>query len=45
LAFDDEKLYTVLNLTAFSEVGDLKSDDSIILTIFRYSQLSEKFSQ
>ena len=40
LSFDDEKFDTVLKLNIFSEIGDLKSDDSIVLTIFRYSHLS-----
>lgn len=28
----------ILNLKVFSEIGDIKSDDSIVLTIFKYSE-------
>lgn len=37
LIFIDDLPEPVLNLKVFSEIGDIKSDDSVVLTIFRYS--------
>ncbi len=37
LTFSDEKCFPVLNLKVFSEIGDIKADNTIILTIFKYS--------
>lgn len=37
LKFPDESGMPFLNLKAFSEIADIKSDETMILTIFRYS--------
>jgi len=37
ISFSDETCLPVLNLKIFTEIGDIKSDDTIVLTIFRYS--------
>ena len=36
-AFVDHKCWPVLNLKVFTEIGDIKSDETIVLSIFRYS--------
>lgn len=35
--FADDKCLPVLNLKVFTEIGDIKSDETIVLSIFRYS--------
>jgi DNA-binding CsgD family transcriptional regulator len=35
--FADDQCLPVLNLKVFTEIGDIKSDDTIVLSIFRYS--------
>jgi DNA-binding CsgD family transcriptional regulator len=37
LRIDNNQNEPVLNLKVFSEIGDIKSDDSIILSIYKYS--------
>lgn len=37
IAFVDDKCMPILNLKVFFEIADIKSDETIILTIFRYS--------
>jgi len=37
IAFVDDKCLPVLNLKVFFEIADIKSDETIVLTIFRYS--------
>ncbi len=37
LAFADETCRPVMNLKVFTEIGDIKTDDTLVLTIFRYS--------
>ena len=37
ITFIDDKCLPVLNLKVFFEIADIKSDETIILTIFRYS--------
>lgn len=37
LRFDDNKGIPVLNLKVFFEIGDIKSDETMILTLFKYS--------
>lgn len=37
IAIDEDKCMPVLNLNVFFEIADIKSDETIILTIFRYS--------
>jgi DNA-binding CsgD family transcriptional regulator len=39
ITFPDDKLLPVLNLKVFFEIADIKTDDSIVLTIFRYTQV------
>lgn len=36
MAFSGEIAHPVLNLSVFSEIGDIKTDDTMVLTIFRY---------
>lgn len=37
LSIDDEKCLPVLNMKVFTEIGDIKTDTTIILSIYRYS--------
>ena len=37
ISFPDDKLFPVLNLKVFFEIADIKSDDTIVLTIFKYT--------
>ncbi len=37
LAFSDENCHPVMNLKVFTEIGDIKTDDTLVLTLFRYS--------
>ena len=37
LTFSDDKSLPVLNLRVFTEIGDFKTDETMILSIFRYS--------
>lgn len=37
LIFSDDKTIPVLNLKVFTEIGDIKTDETMVLTIFRYS--------
>jgi len=39
LTFSGDKSLPVLDLKVFSEIGDIKTDETIILSIFRYSSL------
>jgi DNA-binding CsgD family transcriptional regulator len=36
VTFNNDKCLPVLNLTVFTEIGDIKTDDTIVLSIFRY---------
>jgi len=37
LAISEDTFRPVLNLKVFTEIGDIKTDESVVLTIFRYS--------
>jgi len=37
ISFGEERLFPILNLKVFFEIADIKTDETIILTIFRYS--------
>jgi DNA-binding NarL/FixJ family response regulator len=37
LSYNENTDEIAFNLKVFSEIGDIKSDDSVVLTIFRYS--------
>jgi DNA-binding CsgD family transcriptional regulator len=37
LAYSEDEGHPVLNLNVFTEIGDIKSDETIVLTLFRYS--------
>lgn len=39
LTYNNVKSLPVLNVIVFTEIGDIKTDDTIVLSIFRYSDL------
>jgi len=39
ISFPEDKLFPVLNLNVFFEIADIKTDETIVLTIFKYTSL------
>jgi DNA-binding NarL/FixJ family response regulator len=37
ITFTEDKLLPVLNLKVFTEIADIKTDETIVVTIFKYS--------